>query len=63
MSLKERIFEALDNAVENGYDDDFRAMGDLELAVDLVTYSSDLEDEEPEDLVPFIAEYRKEKGW
>ena len=54
--MKEKVFLALDNATANGfmisrYDDEW-------IAEDLTTYDADLEDCEPEELIPFIKEWK-----
>lgn len=57
-SLKELVFEALDNALSNGYTSEGDA---LAVAVDLCTYDADLENYQPEQLVQFIQEWSAAK--
>jgi hypothetical protein len=55
---RERVFEALDNARENGYD--FRFTEPEAVATDLGTYDADLQGE-GERLIPHIREWQASK--
>jgi hypothetical protein len=58
VTVRERVFEALDNAVENGYALDEWAAS--EVADDLLTYCADLEGLDVDDVLPFIIEWHFE---
>ena len=58
MEIFERVKESLTNAVEeNGYLE-ILEMSDYEIAEDLITYDSELENEDPESLIPHIKKVR-----
>lgn len=57
MDIRQLVFEALTNAVEeNQYD--LMSWTDEAIAADLVTCDADLENQDPSTLVPFIQEWR-----
>lgn len=58
MDLKTMVFEALKTREENGYSVVHNTPE--EIAMDLVSYDADLEDYEPEDVLPFVLQYLKE---
>lgn len=62
--LKQLVFESLSNAaLENDYQW-VLTEDPMLVAMDLIAYDADLEDREPEELVPYIEEWqeaRKEK--
>jgi hypothetical protein len=60
MNLRERVAEALSNAVENGYD--LRRWAASEVVDDLTSYCSDLEACEPEELLPHVIEWQLKAG-
>lgn len=53
------VTEGLENAEANGYPQ--LPLTDYEIAIDIGTYDADLEGREPEELMPYIAEWRKSK--
>lgn len=54
--IRELVFQAMDNACDNGYDE---AQDDpLAVAIDICDCDADLENEEPETLVPYVQEWR-----
>lgn len=55
--LRAAVFEALNNAVINGYD--FDGWTAEAVAQDLINYDSDLEGCEIDELLPFVIEWRK----
>lgn len=55
---KEHVIEALNNALQNGWD--FRFKPALEIAEDMAEYCQPLEMERPENLVPHIEEWQKQ---
>ena len=55
MSLRERVFNNLDNSKANGYEPESWEARDL--GEDLVMWASDLEDENIEVMLPFIEEW------
>lgn len=57
MSLSDRVFEALNNALENGYDE-LKSMSPVEVVGDLMEYDTDLEDEEVGSLLLLIREWQ-----
>lgn len=54
--LRSEVFEALNNAVANGYD--LRLLPASEVAVDLLDRCAPLEHLEPDDVLPFIIEWQ-----
>lgn len=48
----------MDNALANGYNEVHDPVG--EVALDLITHDSDLENEEPDTLHPYIEEWQEE---
>lgn len=58
--LRGLVFEALDNAVDNGYGDVAHDLEANRTAIDLGTYSSELEGLETAVPVPHIQEWRKQ---
>ena len=58
-NLKELVFEALNNALENEYD--FRLTNPVEVAADLVDYDASFEYDRPVDLVVHIVAWQKSK--
>lgn len=60
-NLCEKVREALDNSVENGYTNFLFTSTDSQIANDLREYYSDLEDEDATEIIPFILEWRREK--
>lgn len=58
--LRERVFEALNNAVANGYD--MREWAPSEVAVDLLDHDAGLEHLEPDDVLPHIIEWQIERN-
>ncbi len=54
--MQKRINEVMDNARDNGYDE--LNTPSLEIAEDIVTYSAEFENEEPETLVPYIDQWK-----
>ncbi|AZO48072.1 hypothetical protein [Mesorhizobium sp. M4B.F.Ca.ET.058.02.1.1] len=65
MTLREKVFENLQHAKENG---DFEPGGFLhgetveQLADDMVAYAADVEDEDPKDLIPHIQAWLDQEG-
>jgi hypothetical protein len=59
MELREKVLEALNNSVANGYRDVMMAMSPLQLAVDMTTYSADLEDEDCDRVAEIAAEWQE----
>jgi hypothetical protein len=57
-NLRDRVFEALQNAVDNGYGNFVFVADPDEVAADLCDCCADLEDEDPGNLVPFVQEWR-----
>lgn len=57
MDIKKLVFEALNNAKENGYEPEKESVEYW--ANDLIDYDADLENCEPEELTPYIEEWRK----
>lgn len=57
--IRKALVEALDNAMDNGYD--MLAMSDEEIADDITRFDADLEGIAPEVLVPMIATWREDK--
>jgi len=51
-NLQLAVREALDNAIDNGYD--LASMTTEEIAEDLIRYDAALEDKTPEELIPHI---------
>jgi hypothetical protein len=61
--LKTTVFEALNNAKENGSLDELIGLGsNLLIAEDLVMYDADLEEHDPVTLIPIIDEWRTANG-
>lgn len=60
MNLQERVFEALSNAIENGYD--LERWAASEVVGDLRSYCSDLEGCDPEELLPHVIEWQLKEG-
>lgn len=64
MDLRKIVFENLDAALDNGYFEDpegLQTFTVLEIANDMLAYAADIEDiDDPQLLVPFIAEWRAE---
>jgi hypothetical protein len=58
-SLRSAVFDALDHARTNGYDDEVYDWEPARLAVDLGTYDATLGGLEAASLIPFIQEWRK----
>ena len=58
MDIKTEVHESLNNALDSGYDEIVFGDTALCLAYDLCAYNSELEDEKPGSLVPFIEEWR-----
>jgi hypothetical protein len=56
-SIRERVFEALDNAYENGYD--LRAWPASETMMDLLTYCGDLDGLEADEVLPHVIAWQK----
>lgn len=56
--LRDRIFESLNSAIENGYE--LREWTAEDIAKDLAEYDSYFESTPVEDLVPFIQEWLKQ---
>lgn len=59
--LREKIREALDNALDSGYQGFFTLTSDYRVANDLKENSSDLEDEDVNEMMPIIRDWRREK--
>lgn len=59
--LREKVRTALDNALDNGYQGFFKESSDYSIALDMIEFNSELEDEEPAELMPIILEWRREK--
>ena len=57
-TLEEIVFDALDNAVCNGYGDFVFDSPAEEVAHDLVMYEKRTESYEPETLIPYIEEWK-----
>jgi hypothetical protein len=57
--LRQNILESLAGAVSNGYAATLLTWTDEEIAEDMQSYASDLEDAEVEAMVPHIAEWRR----
>lgn len=53
------VTESIEAAEANGYPQ--LPLTDYEIAIDIGTYDADLEGREPEELMPYIAEWRKSK--
>jgi hypothetical protein len=58
-SLKARVFQALDNARENGYDSLLR-QGAYNVAADLADYDGDLEDENVDLVAMAVTDWKEE---
>lgn len=58
--LRASVFEALRNALENGYD--FSSWSDEEIALDIVDCTWFGVDYSPEALLPFVQDYRRNDG-
>lgn len=54
--LREAVFEALNNASENDYDDELDHP--MHVADSLIEYCYDLEDQDPDTLVKYVNEYK-----
>lgn len=50
--MQDLVFNALDNAVENGYREDLN--DSVSIALDLIEYCSDFENANLEELLPYI---------
>jgi hypothetical protein len=59
LSLRHKVFKALNNALENGYN--FIKGEPIRIAYDIINHNSELENKEPKDLVEFIIKWQKEK--
>lgn len=59
--LREKVREALDNALDNGYQGFLTLTSDYRVACDLMEFNSELEDESEVEIIPFVKEWRKEK--
>lgn len=59
INMQELINELLENALTNGFDQS--KSNPLDVAEDLVRFSSEVEMENPEDLVPYIEDWQKRK--
>lgn len=59
MDVRTSVFEALDNALENGYDP--RLQPTEEVAVELTSFDADLEDFEPATLVEHVEAWKASK--
>lgn len=55
MVARELVHDALDKATDNGFE--FEAWTFLEVAQDLVTHDSQLEDESAEEIAPIVKEW------
>lgn len=62
MALAERVFRALDHALENGYEN-FLQLPATEVANDLLDYDADLENEDPAKLAPLVSAWRQAHGY
>jgi hypothetical protein len=60
-ALRSRVFEALDNATENGCMLDLNEFDAIDWAQDLAEYSSSLEDVSTRALALFANEWRRQK--
>lgn len=58
--IKEIVHEALDNALEGGYDR--RLLPADEVSVDLLIYCSDLEDLEVEDIIEHVKDWQNRRA-
>jgi len=57
--LRVIVFHALENAVDNGYEDVVINDPANSVAADLIYWDADLEDKEIEEVVPFVKEWRR----
>ena len=55
-ALRDEVFEALDNAIANGYD--MKSWAPTDVAVDLLDHCASLEHLEPDDVLPHIIEWQ-----
>jgi len=55
--LKAKVKQALQNAADNGFD--FQNMTPREIAIDMITYGADLEDEDVDAVAEIVEELRK----
>lgn len=60
-SLRNRVFESLENALSNGYDD-ITTVDAAEVASDLAEYDSDMEGEDLAELTAITAEWQLTKA-
>jgi hypothetical protein len=59
LELLQYITTSCENAEANGYDQ--LSLTDYQIAIDMGTYDPELEGREAEELMPYIAEWRKSK--
>ncbi len=59
LELLQMVTTSIEAAEANGYPQ--LPLTDYEIAIDIGTYDADLEGREPEELMPYIAEWRKSK--
>lgn len=59
-TLKERVHEELRNALENGYQEMFITDSPWTIAIDLATYSAEMEGYDPGALEPHIKSFLSE---
>jgi hypothetical protein len=58
--MRELVFEALENASDNEYED-FLMSDPMRVAIDLLDYCADLEGKQIEDVLPFVREWQAKK--
>ena len=61
MTLKELVFDSLNNAVENEYTDWLRNSSVKAIADDLTDCVAGLEDRHPDELIPFVEDWLDEQ--
>lgn len=61
-TLRARVFRALDNAVENGYETEILNQSLQETAADLADCDADLEGVDTETLGPLVGAWLRSKG-
>ena len=61
--LMEKVYQALDHAVENGYDMSLTSWKDsMAIAEDLVEFDAELEEYDPEQLLPHVEHWMLKAG-
>lgn len=59
MTVDQLVRTAYDNAIEGGYGDDLNRMTPEQVAVDMTSFDSDLEDKDLDEVILAVKKYRE----